>query len=272
MYPPDREVWDFGASANKLFDRAPMICSSFQRISKAKHRGGVRTMPRRIVAFVGAAIVMVVLGLVVYFVFLHDTRYANENQLLQSQTFDDVVWSKQNITVSADVAKAPDGTTTADKVVEAATKTAHFVGAFLTIPAGSTFTASIHVKAAERSRVIVYWGKSGPPYSRGGMDVDLTNGTFKEVDAGRPARVAKRHVANVGDSWYRISMTVRVDATSTDGYLAVVLHDGAGTEYFGDITKGVYVWGAQVQRGARVGTYIATTTTARYDQPPKTGR
>jgi hypothetical protein len=228
-------------------------------------------MPRRVIAFVVAAIVVVVLGLVVYFVFVHDTRYANENQLLQSQTFDDAVWSKQSITVSADVAKAPDGTTTADKVVETATKATHFTGASLTIPAGSTFTASIHVKAAGRSRVIVFWGKSASPYTRGGMDVDLTNGTFKEFDADRPARVAKRRVADVGDGWYRISMTVRVDATSTDGYLEVRLHDGAGTEYLGDITKGVYVWGAQVQRGARVGEYMATTTTARYTQPPKTG-
>jgi len=228
-------------------------------------------MPRRIVAFVGAAVVVVVLGLVAYFVFVQDPRYANENQLLQSQTFNDVAWSKQNITVSAGVATAPDGTTTADKVVEAATKATHFIGAFLTIPAGSTFTASIHVKAAERSRVIVYWGKSGPPYTRGGMDVDLTNGTFKTFDAATPARVTNRYVVDLGDGWYRVSMTVRVDATTTDGYLEVRLHDGAGTEYVGDITKGVFVWGAQVQRGARVGEYMATTTTTRYNQPPKTG-
>jgi heme/copper-type cytochrome/quinol oxidase subunit 2 len=228
-------------------------------------------MPRRIVAFVAAAIVMVVLALVVYVVFVRDTRYANENQLLQSQAFNDVMWAKQSIAVSADVATAPDGTTTADKVVESDTKATHFIGELLTIPAGSTFTASIYVKAAGRSRVIFYWGKSGPPYTRGGMNVDLTNGTFKEFDSGQPARVAYRHVASLGDGWYRISMTVRVDATTTDGYLEVRLHDGAGTEYVGDITKGVYVWGAQVQRGARVGEYMATTTTARYDQPPKTG-
>lgn len=193
-------------------------------------------------------------------------EWANENNIVQSQTFN-TSWSQNNLTVSSDATAAPDGTVTADKLVESATSATHFAGGFVTVLEGSTYTASIYLKAAERSRAIVYWGKSGSPFSRGGLDVDLTTGLFSNVDSGTPTSVTNRTVTDAGNGWWRVSMTVLIDETSTDGYMEVRMHNGTGTTYLGDGTSGLYVWGAQVQRGNRLGTYLATVAAAKYDQP-----
>lgn len=193
-------------------------------------------------------------------------EFANENLITQSQTFD-VGWSLQQTTISANATTAPDGTATADKILETAVSSAHFVGGFVTMEAGQTYTASVYMKAAERSRAVFYWGKSGSPFTRGGMDVDLSTGAFSNLDSGSPVSVTNRTVTPVGDGWYRISQTVLADTTSTDGYWEVRLHDGSGTSYLGVITSGLFVWGAQVQRGINLGSYLATVASPKYDQP-----
>jgi hypothetical protein len=52
---------------------------------------------------------------------------AEENLLLQSQTFDNAYWTKTNITVTANSTTAPDGTTTAESILETATTGQHQV-------------------------------------------------------------------------------------------------------------------------------------------------
>jgi hypothetical protein len=193
-------------------------------------------------------------------------EYANENQIVQSQTFN-TTWSQNNLTVSADATAAPDGTVTADKLVEDGTSSTHFTGGFLTIPAGSTHTASIYLKAAERSRAVFYWGESGSPFNRGGMDVNLTTGSFSNLDAGTPTSVTNRTVTDAGNGWWRVSMTVLIDTTSTDGYIEIRIHNGVSTTYLGDGASGIFIWGAQVQRGSSLGKYLATVASAKYDQP-----
>ena len=155
---------------------------------------------------------------------------------------------------------APDGTP-APELLDNATNSRHFAPAYpQPIVANSTNTYSVFCKAGQLSQVLVYGGKSGAPFTRGGMIVDLTSGDYSNADVNSPTAVTNRTVTPIANGWYRISMAVHIDATSTDGYLEVNTVSGGLSTYSGTGTEGIYIWGAQVEQGAAVGSYIPTTT------------
>lgn len=195
-------------------------------------------------------------------------QYANENLLLYSHTLENAAWSLGNATVTVDNTTAPDGTTTAEKVVEAATTTSHVIGQIRTLTSNAVYTASIYVKPAGRTRAQVFFGKSGSPFTRGCVDVNLSTGAQNaSCDVNSPSFTANRTVSDAGNGWWRVSITVRPDTTSTDWYLEVRMHDGTSTTYTGDGSSGVYVWGGQIQRGDQIGQYLQTSANPKYDQP-----
>jgi len=182
------------------------------------------------------------------------------NICLQSENLSSGSWGKTAASISADAVAAPDGATTADKIVEDSSTGSHFAGQTVTLTANTRYTYSIFLKAAERSKVHLQAGKSGTPFTRGGMVVDLSNGTFVNSDSGTPSAVENRLIEQLPNGWYRVSMTVLIDATSTDGYMELRLHNGTSTSYTGDGTSGLYAWGAQIESGVNLSSYIVTTT------------
>ncbi|TKD12940.1 hypothetical protein FBT96_19985, partial [Rhodobacter capsulatus] len=73
------------------------------------------------------------------------------NLLPNSAQFDAASWGKTRASVLANAALAPDGTMTADKLVEDTSNNSHFAARPGTqIAGGTAVTVSIFVKAAER--------------------------------------------------------------------------------------------------------------------------
>lgn len=69
------------------------------------------------------------------------------NLQIQSQAFNNAAWSKTAITVTADDTTAPDGTVTADKMVESNTSSsAFFSAANITATTSTAYQFSIYVK------------------------------------------------------------------------------------------------------------------------------
>ena len=71
------------------------------------------------------------------------------NLQVYSQDFDNAAWSKARVTVSANATTAPDGTLTADKIVETTDSGAHYWRDFASAVAGERFFFSVFAKAAE---------------------------------------------------------------------------------------------------------------------------
>jgi len=71
------------------------------------------------------------------------------NLLRYSEQFDESSWTRFQSVITANAATAPDGTVTADKLVEAltATATSHHVQASQTLAIGSQYVASVYFKA-----------------------------------------------------------------------------------------------------------------------------
>jgi hypothetical protein len=174
------------------------------------------------------------------------------NSVLQSEAWNVSPWAatsgSQGATVSGNVTTSPDGTTNADKLIEAAVTGNHFCLQNFTLTSGTTYTASFFVKASERTRGRLRMSGSGVYWD---MDFNLTSGT---VTGG-----TNPFIQNFGNGWYRIGATFT--ATQASNNFILFLYDASGNvSYTGDGTSGLFVFGAQVEVGSVATSYIPTTT------------
>lgn len=196
------------------------------------------------------------------------------NLCVQSQTFDNASWTKTNSSVTADAVSAPDGTTTADKVTEAAdVNLVHaVVSANITVTSTGTYATSFYVKAAERTRCrVAYIVAAGGWTVDANLSTGLAIGTPGGFGGGSLTSYA---ITSVGNSWYRISGIGSGPAGTTANIRVELLDSSSNRQYNGDGTSGLYVWGAQCEEGTYLSTYSATTTAANggmaYDYNPTT--
>jgi len=160
------------------------------------------------------------------------TVEARVNLFTKSEQFDDVVWSKAAGTISANATTAPDGTLTADKIVEDATTSGHFV-----TQVGIGRRCRIRAKAAERNWLLVYSG-----VTNSNVYVNLTTGAYTVGPD-----VASVSTSSLGDGWWLVDIVWNTLSTSPRFYGTT----GNGVvSWTGDGVSGIYVWGAELIYGA----------------------
>jgi hypothetical protein len=162
-------------------------------------------------------------------------------------------WVQGSVILTTNAITAPDGTTTADKIVETATSASHHVRQVTSSSAG-TYTVSVYAKSDGSNRLLnlaVEYNPSTYIFSY----FNLTTGTVSNVSAGVIANIIK-----LPNGWYRCSVTLNtisfarpwfmIAASSGEGYIARL----------GDGISGFYIWGAQVETGSYATSYIPTTS------------
>jgi len=179
------------------------------------------------------------------------------NLLLRSEEFENASITKINATVTANAITAPNGTLTADKVVEnTAASAAHIVAnETSSVTSGLSYQLSVYCKAAERSWVFVLG--SGAPFGTNGIYVNLSNGVTGS-SVGSPGSVV---VTPSGDGWYRISFSLTAGSSAAAGLQVRPATGNGGGVYTGDGTSGLFLWGAQLETGSAATPYIPSTTT-----------
>jgi hypothetical protein len=189
---------------------------------------------------------------------------SRQNVWLRSDDFANAAWTKTASSITANTIVAPDGTLTGDKLVEDTANSAHYVLQAITSVISTTYTASVYLKAAERSAVRL--SRNGGVV---GSAFDLSAGTVTNA-AGSTGTITA-----VGNGWYRCSISF-AGASVTDS-VYIELQTSASTSsqtYTGDGYSGVYVWGAQWETGAFATSYIPTVASAvtrSADGPSMTG-
>lgn len=182
---------------------------------------------------------------------------AGTNLILQSQTLDNASWTKTRATISANAVNAPDGTMTADKIIDSVdASTTHQVQQSFSATSGQPYTGSCFFKAAELGFAQI--ALSGSAYSTPQRaSINLATGV-SAVLQGAPTV----SVTTLANGWYRISVTASATST-TSATLFVYLADASNSVSFtGTGTNGLYAWGVQAEAGSTATSYIPTTTVA----------
>ncbi len=168
-------------------------------------------------------------------------------------------WSQfvnADVDVTADAVTAPDGTLTADKIVEATTTSAtHQVSQVMTTSADTIYTVSGYFKAAERDKFNLFLSTKSGAFPYGAFD--LTAGTAN------PSGAAVVRIEAAGNGWYRcrVSVDTLTGASNTTLTIQTKNAAGAGT-YAGAVGSGIYAWGMAANLGDAPTDYLATTTAA----------
>jgi hypothetical protein len=187
---------------------------------------------------------------------------ARTNLLLQSQTFGTSPWFTNNATITANTTVAPDGTTTASKLVEDTSNNLHRVAQVPTLTA-VPHTATIYAKPAGRNWIYI-------------ANASLSQAAYFNVSTGVIGTVVGATTATIapaGNGWYRCSITSTPSAAAQN-YSFYTANADLSFSYTGDGTSGLFLWGAQLEAGAFATSYIptiASTVTRSADVATITG-
>lgn len=191
------------------------------------------------------------------------------NLLTYSEQFDNAAWTKTGATVSANATAAPDGTTTADKLVENTATATHQIAQGANVVSGTSYTVSVYAKAAERTRLQINTNLISAGFVYITAKFDLSTGVVSSVDAGLTASIQA-----VGNGWYRCVVTGTAGATTSKDFILNLLDASGNASYTGNGTSGIFLWGAQLEAGAFATSYIptvASTVTRSADVATMTG-
>ena len=180
---------------------------------------------------------------------------ARTNLVTYSSDLSNSAWSKTRTTVESNAAMGLDGLISADKVAETTDSGLHSIRApEITVENGETYTASVYIKGGQKTRLTLKTTNN----TRWAVNSMFTGGAITSSTLGSAT------VTLVDGGWYRYTVTgasseggtvrLRLEFTETDS--------STTTSYTGNAYKGLYVWGAQIEKGSWASSYIPTVASA----------
>jgi hypothetical protein len=201
-------------------------------------------------------------------------QYAPHNLLTYSEQFDNAVWTVTAATISANAVSAPNGTQTADQLVETVgTGTLPRLPIPITLEVGKFYSASVYAKEVSGSSkryLQVYFNASFATVPCG-ANFDLATGTVTFSGG-----IASATVESAGNGWWRCTINTTVVTSALSGFRIALVDSptqSLSLAWNPDGTGSMYLWGAQLNVGA-LQPYYQTEASAyygpRFDYDPVT--
>jgi hypothetical protein len=177
---------------------------------------------------------------------------ARTNLIEHSNELDGTSWTDAGLTSLTADAVGPDGVSNSAYTLTTDTSTgSHHINNNTSVTAGNTYTGSIYVKKGTQRYVRIGAGSAGVWGAR--VIFDLDNGAVDTVDNGSGI------IKEVGNNWYRCSVTGDASSTTSTGFLIQILDASKNVTYTGAGTETVIVYGAQVEEGSTPSSLIPTS-------------
>lgn len=194
------------------------------------------------------------------------------NLLLRSDEFDNASWTKTRATVDADGAGAPDGSSTADRLIEDSTASnSHFVTQAVTVASSEAdYSFSVALKNGTRTWAFlsIIENTSSTQVS---AYINIAAGTIGTTATGANWSNLRIFSRDLGTGWYQITLVARKTnaATSLSCTIALATGDGSAS-YSGDGSSYISAWRATLAQSS-IPTRLVQTTSAASTGTSQTG-
>jgi hypothetical protein len=175
------------------------------------------------------------------------------NLVKYSEEFDNAVWAKTRATITANAGTAPDGTSTADKMIANTANNSHFIDQPITTPTSIPFSFSVFAKAGEYDFLQI-----NNQADNSIANFNLSDGTLGTISG------YSASITDSGNGWYRCIATRTFSVSPSTHRIALITSATAARleSFIGDDSSGVYIWGAQYELSDIATEYIPTTSSA----------
>lgn len=175
-----------------------------------------------------------------------DPRF-DTNLISNGLAFNAATWNKSRVTVTADVETAPDGSATADALVESGVAGFHYAAQNVVFSEPAAHRSEVYVKAGTRGFAFVQQltGSGTPTNIKTYWNLSTGAITFSSA-AGAVT------ITDAGDGWWRVVADyISGTGTSRAWYVGPATTGANGSDnYTGTLgDEAIYVWGASVRRG-----------------------
>jgi len=190
------------------------------------------------------------------------------NYFLYTEEFDNAYWAKQRTTVTANQTTAPDGSNTADLIVETTGTNTHLIQTISNttlLESGSNYTLSVYLKKGP--------GAAAPDI----MQLILTTAHFTSslyanynINTGtvvNSAGVVTASIEPAANGFYRCILTAQCTTYLAGSlvmpFLAFTNNNsalGRLPSYTGATNRNVYAWGVQLNESSSAQTYVSASS------------
>lgn len=176
---------------------------------------------------------------------------AATNLLIYSEQFDNAVWNKTALVVTANATAAPDGNNTAEQLAGSGALAMHgLTQANLVSATGKQ--ASVYAKAGSLNFLQIAFSGDAESYA----NFDIKTGAL-----GTKGALASASITAVGNGWYRCALGTS-SALAADVNFCLVASAAAVRLEANSLATTCYVWGAQCEIGGKLSSYIPTLAAA----------
>ena len=171
-----------------------------------------------------------------------------------SEDFTNGKYTLAAASITSNTTNAPNGTATADKLVENTANDQHYIFFTSQQTAYNETRISVYAKSGGRTKLLMWESAITNAQSL----FDLSTGVVSSSSSGNAANLSTTlgQIEDAGNGWYRCSFNY--STSSGGGTIRLQLYTTT-TSYTGDGTSGIFIWGLQENIGSTAKPYFPTT-------------